>query len=348
MAKKGTTIKDVARRAGVSIATVSNVINGTRFVSSELQQRVRKAAEELGYQPSAVGRGLRKGKSYSIGVLLPDPRNQFFQIVAEGIEEQAELHRHTIIYGNTRDEPSRERTCIAALASCGVDGIIIAPSPAGRENIGPYLKNGPPIVLVVRQIERFGADQVFADSVKGAYSATQHLIELGHQRIGLLTGVREVQTFKERLFGHQSALLDHSILFDPSLVLDGYSRVKEGCEATRFLLRNTDVTAIFATNYPMMLGALKAINELKLRCPEDVSLIGFDDLDCAVVLKPHLTVVDQKPFEIGHMAGSMLFERINATAKTTQEARTTRISPEMVIRESTAEPGGRRAGQQAL
>jgi len=337
MTKRGPTIKDVAKRAGVSIATVSNVINGTRFVSNELQKRVRAAVKELGYRPSAVGRSLRKGQTYSIGVLLPDPRNQFFQIVAEGIEEQAELHRHSIWYCNTRDEPSRERSCISTMAERGVDGIIVAPSPGGRENIRPFLESVP-VVLIVRQIERFEADQVFADSVEGAYEATRHLIRLGHRRIGLLTGVREIQTFKERLFGHQKALLDHGIPFDPDLVLDAYSHVEEGCEATKYLLQNTDVTAVFATNYPMTLGALKAISDLELDCPGEISLIGFDDLDCAVVVRPRLTVVDQKPYEIGHMAGTMLFERINSKSGTQPEPRTIRISPEIVVRESVAEP----------
>ena len=343
MAKRGPTIKDVAKRAGVSIATVSNVINGTRFVSNELQTRVRAAVEELGYRPSAVGRSLRKGKSFSIGVLLPDPRNQFFQIVAEGIEEQAELHRHGVWYCNTRDEPSRERTCMSMMAERGVDGIIVAPSPGGRESIRPFLEAGLSVVLIVRQIERFEADQVFADSIEGAYEATRYLIQLGHRRVGLLTGVREIQTFKERLFGHQKALLDHGIPFDPELVLDAYSHVEEGCEATKHLLDSTDATAVFATNYPMTLGALKAIGDLGLACPEEVSLIGFDDLDCAVVVRPHLTVVDQKPYEIGHMAAAMLFERVHSRGRKQPDPRTVKISPQLVVRDSAAEPARRGA-----
>jgi len=336
VSKEKPTIKDVAKRAGVSIATVSNVVNGTRFVSSELQKRVRAAIEELGYRPSAVGRSLRKGQSFSIGVLLPDPRNQFFQIVSEGIEEQAEMHRYNIWYCNTRDEPSKERACMSAMAEHGIDGIIMAPSTGGRENVRPFLDMGLPIVLVVRQIERLEVDQVFADSVEGSYEATRHLIKLGHSRIGLLTGIREIQTFKERLFGYQKALLDHGIPLDPNLVLDAYSHIEEGCEATKYLLQSTDATAVFATNYPMMLGALKAIRELHLACPREVSLVGFDDLDCAVVLQPHLTVVDQKPYEIGHTAGAMLFERIGASAG--PGPRSVKISPEIIIRDSTAEP----------
>ena len=230
---------------------------------------------------------------------------------------------------------------MSSMAERGVDGIIVAPSPRGRESIRPFLETGLPVVLVVRQIERFEADQVFADSIEGAYEATRYLIQLGHRRIGLLTGVRLIQTFKERLFGHQKALLDHGIPFDPELVLDAYSHVEEGCEATKHLLEKADVTAVFAMNYPMTLGALKAIGDLGLNCPEEISLIGFDDLDCAVVVRPHLTVVDQKPYEIGHMAGAMLFERIHSRGKQQPDARTVKISPQLMIRDSAAEPSHR-------
>ncbi len=336
MAKQGPTIKDVAQRAGVSIATVSNVINGTRFVSAELQERVRRAVAELDYKPSSAGRMLRKRRSRSIGVVLPDPRNQFFQIVAQGIEEQAERYRYNIWYCNSRDESSRENDYLQAMAANGAAGIIVAPSPGGRENLPPLLEAGVPVVVVVRQIERFDVDQIFADSIDGAYQGTRHLIQLGHRRIGLLIGVREIQTFKERLFGYQKALADHSIPFDPSLVLDAYSHIEEGCEAAKYLLQNTDITALFATNYPMTLGALKALRELKIDCPKQVSLLGFDNLDCSSVLVPPLTVVDQKPYEIGYNAGVMLFEQIKAGGKLRREPRTVKIAPEVIERESTA------------
>lgn len=337
MAKQGPTIKDVAQRAGVSIATVSNVINGTRFVSAALQERVRKAVDELGYRPSSAGRMLRKGRSRSIGVVLPDPRNQFFQIVAQGIEEQAELHRYRIWYCNSRDESSRERDYLQAVVGTGAAGVIIAPSPGGRENVRPLIESGIPVVVMVRQIERFDVDQIFADSVEGAYQGARHLIQLGHRRIGLLIGVREIQTFKERLFGYQKALADHSIPFDPSLVLDAYSHIEEGCEATKYLLSNTDATAVFATNYPMTLGALKALRELGINCPAQISLLGFDNLDCSPVLVPPLSVIDQKPYEIGYNAGVMLFEQIKAGGATRREIRTVKIAPQVVIRQSTAE-----------
>ncbi len=338
MSKRTPTIKDVARKAGVSIATVSNTINGTRFVSDELQKRVNAVIKELDYRPSAIGRGLRKGRTYSIGVLVPDPRNQFFQIVAQGIEEQADAHAHSIWYCNTRDEPSREREYVSMMEGRGVDGIIIAPSPGGRESIRPLLERNTPLVLVVRQIERLKVDQVFSDNIEGSYEATQHLIALGHRRIGLLTGVREIQTFKERLFAYHKALQDHSIPFDPELVADAYSHVQEGAEAARHLLETTDVTALFASNYPMTLGALKCIRDMRLHCPEEISLIGFDDLECADLVSPPLTLIDQRPYDMGHMAGKLLFEKIEARDKEVPAPQIVKIPPQIVIRASTGSP----------
>jgi len=325
MARRIPTIKDVAQKAGVSIATVSNTINGTRFVSEQLQQRVKAAISELGYRPSATGRGLRKGRTYSIGVLVPAPRNQFFQIVAQGIEQQADFHSHSIWYCNTNDEPSREREYIAMMEGRGVDGVIIAPSPGGRESIAPLLEHNIPVVLVVRQIERLNVSQVYADSIKGSYEATKHLID-------------EIQTFKERLFGYQKALQDHSIPFDSGLVVDAYSHVQEGAEATKYILGNTDATALFASNYPMTLGALRGIREMGLQCPEQVSLVGFDDLECSDLLSPPLTLIDQKPFEMGTIAGKLLFEMIEAQSNQLFEPQIVKIPTDIVIRASTAPP----------
>lgn len=338
MAKKISTIKDVAQKAGVSIATVSNTINGTRFVSDQLQQRVKAAISELDYRPSATGRGLRKGRTYSIGVLVPAPRNQFFQIVAQGIEQQADTHSHSIWYCNTNDEPSREREYIAMMEGRGVDGIIIAPSPRGRESIAPLLEHNIPVILVVRQIERLNVSQVYADSIQGSYEATRHLIELGHHRIGLLTGVREIQTFKERLFGYQKALQDHSIPFDPELVVDAYSHAQEGAEAAKHMLSETDATALFASNFPMTLGALRGIREMNLQCPEQVSLVGFDDLECSDLLSPPLTLIDQNPFEMGSIAGKLLFEMIEAQNNKLSEPQIVKIPTTIIVRESTAPP----------
>jgi len=343
VAKRGATIKDVARLAGVSIATVSNVVNGKRPVSEELRERVQRAIQQLKYRPSAAGRALRTGRSQSIGVLLPDPRNQFFQVLVQGLEEQAELHDNNMWCCNTKDDPSREREYIELMIARGVDGIIMVPGPEGRDS-GRYLvEEGVPFVVVVRQIERFEADQVFGDSIGGSYNAIVHLVNLGHRRIGFLTGFRGIQTFKERLFGYQKALQDHGILFDPGLVVDGYSDVEESREAMRYLLKETDATAVLASNYPMAVGALRCLRDENVNCPDEFSIIGFDDLPCAMLFSCPLTVIDENPLDMGRIAGQLLYRRIEATDLIEPEPQSVVIPSELIVRSSTAGPPHRSA-----
>jgi len=331
------TIKDVAELAGVSIATVSHVINKTRFVSEELSQRVSVAIEELGYYPSALGRGFRKGKSFTIAVFLPDPRNPFFQIMAQGIEEQAERNHYSISYCNTHEEPSREKFYVALFNRRSIDGFIVAPTSQGRANLRPLLEQNTPLVLVDRRVEGLPVDQVFSDSEIGAYKATEHLLKLGHKRIGVLLGIREIETIKERLSGYRKALREHGIPFDEKLVVDGYSQIEEGSVAADHLLEDRDVTAIFGSNNQMMLGALKLIKKKNIKCPEEISLIGFDDLDWTAVMSPALSVIDQNPYEIGYQAGRLLFERLEGKLQST-EPQIVEIPTKMIIRESTDVP----------
>jgi len=331
------TIKDVAELAGVSIATVSHVINKTRFVSEELSERVLRAIDELSYHPNPLGRGLRKGKSYTIAVFLPDPRNQFFQIMSQGIEEQAEQNNYSISYCHIYEEPSRERAYIELLSQRAIDGFIVAPTSQGRENLEVLLKKEIPVVLVDRYMQDLPVDQVFSDSETGAYNATKHLLELGHRNIGVLLGIRGIETIKERLTGYRKALQEYDVPFDEHLVVDGYSQIEEGFVAADHLLENKKVTAIFGSNNQMMLGALMSIRKRGIKCPEEISLIGFDDLDWTAVMSPALSVVDQNPYEIGYQAGKLLFERIEGKTEIPQP-RIVKIPTEMIMRESTAAP----------
>ena len=331
------TIKDVAELAGVSIATVSHVINKTRFVSEELSQRVLAAVEELGYYPSTLGRGFRKGKSFVIAVFLPDPRNPFFQIMAQGVEEQAEQNHYSISYCHTSEEPLREEFYVSLFNRRSIDGFIVAPTSQGKTNLQPLLDQHIPLVLVDRHIEEFPVDQVFSDSVTGAYKATKHLLELGHRKIGVLLGMREIETIKERLIGYRRALDEYDVPFDEDLVVEGYSQIEEGSVATGHLLENKEVTAIFSSNNQMMLGALKSIKKKHIRCPEEISLIGFDDLDWTAVMSPALSVIDQNPYEIGYQAGKLLFERLQGKIEITAP-RILKIPTKMIIRESTDVP----------
>lgn len=331
------TIKDVAELAGVSIATVSHVINETRFVSDELKKRVYEAIDELGYYPNPLGQGFRTGKSFTIAVFLPDPRNAFFQTIAQGIEEQAQQHHYSISYCNTREEPSQEEMYVSLLSRRAVDGFIVAPTSQGRKNLQPLVEKDIPLVLIDRRIEGCPVDQVFSDSELGAYKATKYLLELGHRQIGVLLGIREIETIKERLTGYGKALSEYNVPFDEKLVVEGYSQMEEGYVAADKLLENKKVTAIFGSNNQMMLGALMSLKKRKIRCPEEVSLIGFDDLDWTAVISPALSVIDQKPYQMGYQAAGLLFERLGGKDKDRQP-QLIEITSKMIIRESTDVP----------
>ena len=341
MARDIPTIKDVAELAGVSIATVSHVINKTRFVSKELSQRVSAAAEQLGYYPSTLGRGFRKGKSFTIVVFLPDSRNQIFQIMAQGVGKQAEQNHYSISYCNTYEEPLREKFYVSLFKGRSVDGFIIAATSHGRENLQPLLNQNFPLVLLDRHIEELPVDQVFTDSVTGAYEATRHLLELGHRTIGVLLGMREIETIKKRLTGYKRALAEYAVPFNEDLVVDGCSQIEEGFVAADHLLDNKKVTAIFGSDNQIMLGALMSIKKRGIKCPEEISLIGFDDLDWTAAMSPALSVIDQNPYEIGYQAGKLLFERLQGKIEITAP-RILKLPTKMIIRESTDVPGVRR------
>lgn len=327
------TIKDVAEQAGVSITTVSHVINKTRYVSEELRKRVETAIEELDYHPDPLGRGLRKGMSYSIAVLLPDPSNPFFQSVSRGIEEQVDRHHYSISFCNTSEAPDKEKFYIELLQQRKTDGFIIAPTVQGIKNLQSLIEKDIPLIIIDRQNESLQVDQIFSDNVTGGYKATEHLINLGHKKIGLLLGIRELRTIEDRLKGYQKALQDHGIEVKEDLIAEGYSQIEEGYTATEYLVTNQRVTAIFSTNNMMTLGALRYLKEEGIKCPAKISLIGFDDSEWATAFTPSLTVVAQRAYEMGYYAGESLFERIGGERS---EARSIELETKLIIRESTA------------
>jgi DNA-binding LacI/PurR family transcriptional regulator len=331
------TIKDVAERAGVSIATVSNVVNGSRFVSDDLAEKVRQAIVELGYQPNPLGRALRKGKSFTIALILPDHSNPFFVQVARGVEEQARRREYGVITCNTDEDPELETFYIASLLKRKVDGFIVSPTFRGGETLQPLIAHGAPLVVVDRYIDGMKVDEVFSDNEGGAYEATEHLVSLGHRRIGLLVGIPGISSIEDRVAGYKRALAEHGIPEDESLIGQGCSQIKEGASSTESLLKQRGITAIFSTNNMMTLGALQCFKNRGIRCPDDVSLIGFDDSEWASAFTPSLTVVAQQSYEMGYSAGDLLFEAI-ARGKGEHKTRAIKLQTVLISRESTGRP----------
>lgn len=337
------TIRDVAEDAGVSIATVSHVVNGTRPVSEKLTRRVRASMAKLDYHPDRVARSLRTQRTHSIGLIISDISNPFFSVLVRGAEDAAAEREYSVIISNTDENLEKERLYVNVLRQRRIDGMLIAPTGQVDEDLQFLTRSGIPFVFVDRGIEGVNASAVLSDNVPGAYAATQHLLEAGHRRIGIILGLEGVPTSEERYAGYRKALQDAGIEEEPELVVRGDFRIQGGIRACNEILDLPEPpTAIFSLNNLTAIGVLCAIRERKLRYPEDVSVISFDSpwwMD--QVLSPALTYVRQDAYGIGQEAMRRLIEQIEASVGEREpEIQTVRMPTELVLGESVRVLGG--------
>ena len=330
---RAVTIKDVSAHASVSVATVSAVMNGNKYVSPELEQRVHASIEALGYMRNSMARGLKTQVSHTIGLIIPDIANPFFTSISRGVEDVANAHHYSLILGNTDEESQKELNYIHLLNSKRADGLIIATTAEGHKLAPSWPLHRFPIVSVDRSLFHLGIDTVLVDNHKGARMAIEHLIGLGHRRIGIVTCVPGIAPTDERMAGCKEAFEVCGLTLDPELIAVSYARVGGGELGALQLLTQTPErpTALFFMDGTMVIGALQAIAKLGLRCPEDVALVGFDDFVWASVLHPRLTVVSQPTYEIGRRAAQLLFERLENQRREPQEIR---LHTELIIRDS--------------
>jgi len=327
------TIKDVAAHAAVSVATVSAVLNANKYVSPELEQRVHASIAALGYQRNSLARSLKMQTSHTIGLIISDIANPFFTGVVRGVEDAANQQNYSLILGNTDENPEKEKKYIRLLESKQVDGLILAATAGNHKYLQSLPMQQLPLVTLDRSLFTWGIDSVLVDNVVGAQRAVEHLIHLGHQRIGIVTGISGITTTSERLMGYEAPLKAHNIALDATLIAEANSRVEGGESAALQLLtqERERPTALFAMNGLMAIGILRALEQLRLRCPEDIALVSFDDFVWTSVLHPRLTVVNQPTYEIGQKAAHLLFERLKNRNAPAQEVR---LLPRLVIRES--------------
>jgi LacI family transcriptional regulator len=327
-------IRDVADRAGVSTATVSHVINHTRFVREETRRKVLDAVEALNYHPSAIARGLATNTTRTIGLIISDITNPFFTAVARGVEDAFNQYGYHTIFCNSDEDPAREDEYLRLLFAHHIDGLIIAPTGVYSERLIHMAEAEVPIVLLDRGAPGINAPLVEVDNEGGAYQATHYLITLGHRRIGILTGLETISTLALRLNGYKRALQEAGIAIDENLIVRAdprsYKNQPYSAESplsmamtnlqmtpSAFLALQTLLdlpdcpTALFVTNNQMTLGTLQAFRERNLHCPEDVSLISFDDHDWAPLFAPPLTVVRQPTYQLGQTSAKLLLKLIN-------------------------------------
>ena len=287
-----TTIKDVAKKAGVSVATVSHVLNKTRFVSDELILKVKKAINELNYSPDYIAGSLRKKKTNTIGLIIPENNNPFFAELAMEIENIGFLSGYSVIICYTAYDFQKELDYLNVLRSKKVDGLIIVPSNDDVLHINQLVSNNLPIIVINRFLENIETDMVLLDSHKGMYSLTKHLLEIGHARIAYIDRPEEMLHSKKRLEGHKDALEEHSINFNTDLLIKTKYGIEGGVLAIKELLKKTPFpTAIMAFNDIMAIGSMWELNRRKITVPEDISITGFDDILQSAYTIPPLTTV---------------------------------------------------------
>jgi LacI family transcriptional regulator len=330
-------MKEVARAAEVSVATVSHVINGTRFVSPELADRVQEAMGSLGYTPDATARSLRVRRTQTIGLVIPDNSNPFFAELAQVIEEEGFEAGYTTILGNSTEQAERERRYVQTLVSKRVDGLIVALSREDDGTLDRILRPAKiPVVVIDRDVTLRGADIVLYDNAGGSSAAARHLLELGHRRIAFIAGPSDVQPAAERLRGFRNALQQAGVEFPREAVAEADFHYDGGREATAALLESSDgVTALVAANDLMAAGALRALADRGIRVPEEMSVVGFDDAPLAEMVSPALTTVRQPLQEMAQTAVSLLLARIAGEDSPVQR----HVLPtELIVRESSAPP----------
>jgi LacI family transcriptional regulator len=327
------TIKEVALRAGVSTATVSHVINNTRYVSDAVKQRVQETMEEMGYRPNVLARSLRQGKTKTLGLILPDSANPFYAELGHALENAAFIRNYNVILCNTGSSIDREHLYLDLLLDKQVDGIILDTEEKDPCEIKNRLPNDYPIVLVDRDFSENIFDTVLTDNTLGGYLATHYLIELGHTRIACVTGPLSLLGAAHRLQGYQKALAEFGIPVVPGLIDYGDFAAGSGHQAAQRLLKLPEPpTAVFVGNDMMAIGFLRSAIEMRFRIPEDISIVGFDNLELCVYLHPTLTTFAQPKTEIGDKTIRLLLNRIKNPKLPPREIL---IPPKLIIREST-------------
>ena len=308
------TIRDVARLAGVSVATVSHVVNNSKFVAAETRERVLSAVAELDYRRDAIARSLRRARSGTIGVLISDITNPFFSDMVLGIEDAIYGRKdgHNYILCNTEEDDEKELLYLNVLREKRVEGLIIAPAGGNEAEMRKIIASGVPVVFVDRRMQSVGADSIGVNNREAAREAVSHLVKVGHRRVALLKANLHADTIDDRAEGYKEALFQAGIGFDPSLVVNSDSTIEDASAATAELLSAPMLPdAVFCTDNFMTLGLMQAIADRGLDCPRDIAVVGFDDFPWSVAFRPRLTAVAQPCYEIGHEAAGLLFDRIS-------------------------------------
>jgi LacI family transcriptional regulator len=342
MAERQSTLRDVAAAAGVHPATASRALNpGTKLlVSEETARRVSEAAERLGYRPNPVARSLRTRRSNTIGVLIPDLNNPLFPPMLRGLEDRLAEHGYVALIGNTDADLTRERLVFDQMRARHVDGFVLATATRNSPILAEAVEAELPTVLMNRTAEDYPFSSVSVDNEQGERAAVAHLVALGHTKIGHIAGPQDISTGVARLHGFREGMESHGLaIAEDQIVYSSSYSIEEGVRCARELLAtHGDLTAISAANDMLALGCYGAFDELGLSCPQDVSVMGFNDMPFMDRLRPPLSSIRFQHYQLGTEAARLLIERIEAGDG--GPVKILFLAPELVARGSTAPLAG--------
>lgn len=336
------TIKDVAKLANVSTTTVSHVINETRYVDPETKARVQAILEELGYQPNILARSLRSGVTKMLGLIVPDASNLFFAEIARKIEDIGFNHGYSVVLCNSDNDPTKQTSYVNTLIERKVDGVIIISSGDTPDDLNRLVANRIPVVVADRDVSLQMGDVVLIDNEKGGYDATAHLVSLGHKRIACISGPNDLTPSRQRVDGYLRCLKENGIKADKGLIEMGRFDFLSGKQSmARLLALEERPSATFVANDMMAIGAMAAAYEAGIAVPEELSIIGFDDIGLASVSTPALTTMAQPIDGLAEEATRLLFARLkkqdqNGNQRVVLDAR-------LIKRASTAKLNGVRS-----
>jgi LacI family transcriptional regulator len=330
------TIKDVAALAGVSYTTVSHVINNSRPVSDRARSEVEAAIRRLSYVPSGIARSLKHHATSTIGLLISNSTNPFFSELARGIEDACYQNGYSVILCNSDDDPKRQRTYLRVLLERRIDGLIIS-STGQNHNLAKQLSDiGIPFVVVDRPIPRLKANLIQIDNLKAGCLATKYLVDLGHRVIGCIAGPYSAAVSRERVEGYRRALKQAGLACKASHVVESDFTCEGGHRAGSRLLRNRDITGVFASNDLMGIGLMRLARELGLAVPRQLSVVGFDDIELCRYVSPALTSVGHSIQHQGELTAQTLIELINQGGNA--KIRRIALAPALTIRDSASPP----------
>lgn len=328
------TMKDIARRTGLGLATISSYFNGGN-VREKNRIKIEEAIEELHYEVNEVARGLKTNATRTIGVVIPELNNTFCAEIITGMEDVLRSHGYATIVCDCRTDKKLEREAVEFLIRRRVDGIINMPVDEEGNHLKRFQKMGKPIVLIDRKIQGIDCDSVLVDNKKAAEDAVRYFIGRGHRNIGIIGGPEEVFTAQERMAGYYKALESAGIPVRESLIWHGDYTIQGGVRGLEELVQNNpEMTAVFVTNYEMTMGAMIGVNELGIRIPEQLSMIGFDNLQFARACNPKLTIVAQPTDGIAREVAKVMLNHLENAAETSGELFSEKLETEIIAGKS--------------